>query len=276
MPFVSSGQAKVWWDSAGEGTPILLINGLSSPSAVWFRLVPLIAPHHRVITFDNLGTGQTGTPPGPYTVAMLAAAAAAVVQAAGEQGAHVLGMSMGGLIAQQLTLEHPDLVTSLILVSTHPGAPHMTSDKESLDAIARAAEMPPEERTRYLATLVYAKTTPAERIDEDLAIRGQHPTSPEGYQNQVTGTAEWERLGELHNIACPTLILHGDQDRLVSLDNARALAKSIPRAQLIVLTDSGHQLFSDQPEAGAATVLDFLDSVDQTVDRGINESNQAK
>ncbi len=262
MPFAHSGDNEVWWDSTGDGTPILLINGLSSPSAVWFRLVPLLAPHHRVITFDNLGTGRTRTPPGPYTMAMLADAAVTVVAAAGESATHVLGMSLGGLIAQELTVEHPHLVSSLTLVATHAGAPHMSSDQNSLEAIARAADLPPEDRTRYLAGLVYATTTPPQRIDEDLALRAQHPTTEQGYRSQVAATLEWERLNELRTITCPSLVLHGDQDRMVSVDNARQLAQTIPNSRLAVLTDSGHQLFTDQPVKGASTVLDFLASLD--------------
>lgn len=264
MPFVDSVQAHVWWDSVGDGTPIVLINGLSSPSAAWFRLVPLLEPQHRVITLDNLGTGRTYTPPGPYSVPMLADAVAAVIGATGEPAVHVLGMSMGGLIAQQLTLENPALVASLTLVSTHAGAPHMTTDQDTLDALAQAAELPPDERNQRLARLVYADTTPGARVDEDMAHRAKHPTSEEGYRNQLAGTTDWERLAALPTISCPTLVLHGEVDRMVSVRNARQLAESIPDAQLTVLRDCGHQLFTDQPETGARTVLDFLAAVDES------------
>lgn len=267
MPFVSSAQAEVWWDSVGDGSPIVLINGLSSPSAAWFRLVPLLAPHHRVITLDNLGTGRTSAPSVPYTVPMLAEAAAAVIAAAGETQAHVLGISMGGLIAQQLTLEHPGLVSSLTLVATFAGRPHMNSDQGSPDTIARTVGLSPDERTRYLASLAYADTTPAERVDEDLALRAQHPTSDEGYRNQLAGIAEWERLSDLPEITCPTLVLHGAQDRMVPEELGGQLAERIPNARWTVLQDCGHQLFTDQPEAGAHAVLDFLASVADAVVR---------
>ena len=83
MAYADSGDAKVWWDSVGSGSPVVLINGLSSPSAVWFRLVPRLEHQHRIITLDNLGTDRTGVPPGPYTMTMLADAVAAVVRLLG-------------------------------------------------------------------------------------------------------------------------------------------------------------------------------------------------
>lgn len=235
---------------------------MSCQPVVWFRLVPLLSPHHRIITFDNLGTGDTRTPAGPYTMAQLATAAADVATAAGLNTVHVVGMSLGGLIAQELSLQHPQLVSSLILVSTHAGAPHMTSDQSSLDAIARAADLPPEERTQYLSRLAYAKTTPRERIDEDLTVRAQHPTTEEGYRNQVSATLTWDRLSELAGITCPTLVLHGAEDQMVSLANAHQLVQQIPSAQLTVLSNTGHQLFTDQPQAGSAIILDFVRDVD--------------
>lgn len=263
MAFVESGRSRVWWDAVGDGTHILLINGLSSPSAAWFRLVPLLSPQHRVITFDNLGTGWTETAPGGFTMTMLAEAAAEVVRAAGALTAHVLGMSMGGLIAQELALTHPNVITSLILVSTHAGGPHMINDQDSLDTIARAGELPSEDRTKYLASLAYAATTPQERIDEDLAARAQPPTSEQGYRDQLAATGQWERLDALGELHCPTLVLHGEEDQIVSAGNARQLAQVIPGAQLTVLPGCGHQLFTDQPEPGARAVLDFLAAVDR-------------
>ncbi len=263
MTHVHSADADVWWEASGRGTPVLLINGLSSPSAAWFRLVPLLRDHHTVLTLDNPGTGQTSMSPGAeFTMTTMSNAAAAVIEAAGGAPAHLLGISMGGLIAQDLALERPELIASLVLVSTHAGAPHMTTDQETLDVVTRAGELPPEERTQLLASMAFASATPQERVDEDLAVRAAHPTTPEGYQAQLAATGTWERLADLTRITCPTLVLHGAEDRMVSVANAKQLAAHIPDAQLVILEGAGHQLFTDQPEHGARVVLDFLHEVE--------------
>ncbi|MFB7084795.1 alpha/beta fold hydrolase [Streptomyces sp. NPDC056296] len=263
MSFASSsaGQARIWWESAGDGTPVLLINGLSSPSAVWFRLVPMLAGRHRVLSFDNLGTGRTCFEGDSFSMEMMAEAAADVLGAVGAPRAHVLGMSMGGLIAQQLALTHPGLVSSLTLVSTHAGSPHMAQDQSSLEAISRAQGMSPEQRTSYLSDLTYACAGQAER-EADLAVRAQYPTSEEGYGKQLAATMGWERLDDLRGLTCPALVLHGARDQLVSVGNARQLAEYIPGARLTVLEDCGHQVFSDQPVIGAQALLDFFADVD--------------
>lgn len=258
MAYVSSDSADVWWESKGEGSPLLLINGLSSPSATWFRLTPLLAQHHTVLTFDNPGTGQTRTTDPAFTMTTMSASAAAVIRAAGLGPAHVLGLSMGGLVAQDLALEHPDLVAGLVLASTHAGGPHMTQDQATLDAIARAAELPPEERTQLLATMAFAESTPRERIAEDLTVRAEHPTTPEGYAAQLAATSSWERLADLEHIASPTLVLHGAADRMVSTENARMLVNHIPGARLVLLEGCGHSVFTDQPQQASSAVLTFL------------------
>lgn len=258
MPYAHSGQADIWWDSHGNGTPILLVNGLSSPSAVWFRLTPRLATRHRVLTFDNLGTGASSTPDEPWTLAMMADAAAAVITASGETAVAVLGISAGGLIAQQLTLEHPDLVLALILVSTHAGAAHLTGDPEAFAAIASAGTLPAAERVAFLAPFTYAGATPPERAAEDEAVRNRHASSQAGYEGQLAAAMPWSRLQDLTKIGCPTLVLHGGQDRLVSPSCGQLLADTIPGAQFTVLPDAAHQLFTDQPDAAAQVVLRFL------------------
>ena len=260
MTFVREGQTKVWWDSQGSGTPILLINGLSSPSIVWFRLVPLLATHHRVLTFDNLGTGQSDTPTTPWTMAAMADAAAAVIEASGESTVTVLGISMGGMIAQQLTLEYPELVSGLVLVATHAGMAHATGDPEAAAAIMSAGSLSGEERYEFIAPFAHARSTPPGRIAEDSAVRARQPTSEAGYQGQLIAAAGWERLADLKAIGCPTLVLHGDEDRLISVSSAETLTNAIPGARLTILPECGHQLFTDQTELGAQVVLDFLDN----------------
>jgi len=124
MSFVENQGAKIYWDEKGSGEPLLLIMGLSYPSYMWHRTRPLLAKRFRTIALDNRGVGQSDVPPGPYSIALMASDAAAVLDAAGVQGAHVFGVSMGGMIAQEFALQYPDRVFSLILGCTASGGPH--------------------------------------------------------------------------------------------------------------------------------------------------------
>lgn len=260
MPTTKYGTSDVWWESTGDGPAVLLINGLSSPSSVWFRLVPMLSPTHRVITFDNLGTGRTGTPSGPWTIRDMAEAGAAVLEAAGETSSAVLGISLGGMIAEELTLNHPDLVSRLILVSTHAGFHHLEGDPVVLAALADSAELPPDKRTEVLLSFTYAAATPKEKWMEDAAVRAELPTSPEGYQGQLDAAGPWDRFDDLPTITAPTLILHGEEDRMVPLAGPQVLADTIPGSRMTVLAGAGHQFFTDKTEEGSQIVLDFLGS----------------
>ena len=175
-----------------------------------------------------------------------------------------MGISLGGLIAQNLALDHPGLVTSLTLVSTHAGIPHASSDPGVMEALTRAGSLDGEKRYEYLLPFAHAPSTPAERLAEDCAVRAQHPTSEAGYKNQLLGVSTWERLADLRAIDKPTFVLHGALDRMVLVEGAQILAKQIPGARMTVLPDCGHQLFTDQPEAGARAVRDFLSEVDRS------------
>ena len=121
MPFVNTGDAEVWWEEQGGGSPLLLIQGLGFPGALWYRVLPALSATHRVLALDNRGTGRTTTGAGPYPIEAMAADALAVLDAGSIDKAHVLGISMGGLIAQELALSAPHRVASLILAATHPG-----------------------------------------------------------------------------------------------------------------------------------------------------------
>jgi 3-oxoadipate enol-lactonase len=261
VPHVRSGLTDVWWDSTGDGEPILLINGFSSPSAVWFRLVPLLTEHHRVLTFDNLGTGRTGVPSTPWTIEDMAEAAAAVIVAAEEASAAVLGMSMGGLIAQQLALSHSELVSRLVLVSTHPGIDLHKGDDAAVAALGQVAAKPIGEQIDSLSKFVYGPATSATDIAEDFAVRSAHPTDPAGTTGQMQAMQAWpSRLPELSAIRCPTLVLHGQHDKLVFPECGKQLSESIPGARMTVLPGAGHQLFTDEPSLGSRAVLEFLRS----------------
>ena len=260
MPFADRGDARIWWAAEGNGEPVLLIQGLGYPSDMWYRLLPALNARFHTIRFDNRGVGRTGVPPGPYTVETMAADAVAVLDAAGEPSAHVVGASMGGLIAQEVALSHPERVRSLVLACTFPGgADSAPFDAEAAQMVVDRANMTPQEAAEAAVPFVYAAGTPRSRIDEDFSVRLAIPTAPEGYRNQMEGSAQWPgsypRLGA---IRVPTLVVHGTEDRLVPPANAELLAGAIPGARLEWIEDASHVFFTDQPERTIEVLLDFL------------------
>jgi pimeloyl-ACP methyl ester carboxylesterase len=260
MPYLDRGDASIWWEEAGVGPPLLLVQGLGYPGDMWHRLVPSLAEHHRVLWFDNRGTGRTGVPAGPYTVELMASDAIAVLDAAGVDAAHVMGASMGGFIVQELALGHPDRVLSLILGCTGTGGDGMVAaEPEAMEMIAARATMTPEDAAEVSIPFVYASSTPRERIDEDFAVRMVRPTTPEGYSNQVAGVVQWRgAFDRLVDLAVPVLVLSGTADRLVNPENSKVLAARIPTSRLVWIDGASHVFFTDDPKATVDAVVGFL------------------
>lgn len=261
MPFVDRGDARIWWEAEGHGPPLLLIMGLGYSADMWYRLLPELTPHHRTIRFDNRGVGRTGVPEGPYPIPLMAEDALAVLDAAGEESAHVLGVSMGGFIAQEVALTAPGRVRSLILGCTATGGPEMVpAEPAALEMAVARASLPPEEAAEIAIPFVYAAATPRSVIDEDFAVRLALPTSPEGYTNQLLGVQAWGGgAARLASIDVPTLVLQGDEDRLVNPANAEVLAAAIPGARVEVIRGASHLFLCDQPAASAKAILGFLE-----------------
>lgn len=260
MSFADSGDQKIWWEEEGQGEPVLLIQGLGYPAAMWYRVVPGLATSFRTLRFDNRGTARTGVPPGPYTIETMVGDAIAVLDAAGVERAHVIGISMGGVIAQELVLSHPGRVRSLILGCTHPaGQEAAPFDPDALAMLMSRTTMTPEQAAEVSIPFVYAPTTSRDRIDEDFAVRMRAPTTPEGYANQLMGAAQYEgSFGRLGQIRVPTLIVHGRLDRLVNPDNAQIMAGAIPGARVEMLDGASHVFFTDQPERTIEVFREFL------------------
>ncbi|WP_405064238.1 alpha/beta hydrolase [Kribbella sp. NBC_01505] len=251
----------IWWESTGAGAPVLLINGLGSASTSWFRLLPGL-DGYRVITFDNRGVGRTGCSPEPFGLPTMATDAVAVLDAANVDRAHILGLSMGGLIAQELALSHPGRASSLMLASTHAGVPHLTV---AASAVATIANLPPEQRSQALTPILYVDDTPAAEIDRDIEVASVIPTTSEGMRSQLLAASPWDRHDELHQLDLPTLILHGRNDRLVPLSAGEALAAAIPHAELVVIDNAGHRIFTDQTLLATQAVTTFLQKAAQLI-----------
>jgi pimeloyl-ACP methyl ester carboxylesterase len=257
----SGDNAKLYYESTGAGAPVLLVMGLGMNATGWWRTVPVLAERLRVIAFDNRGMGRSDRPEGPYTTAQMADDAMAVLDAAGEADAHVYGISLGGMIAQQIALRHPGRVRSLVLGATTPGgAVHTAPDPGTLAFFERRASMPAEEAVWASVPYNYGAATRARhagRIGEDIVERLRYPFEADPYRAQLAaalGHDIHERVGE---IRAPTLVVHGDADRMIPPANGRLLADTIPGARLAMWPGAGHLYFTDEREADR-DVLAFL------------------
>jgi pimeloyl-ACP methyl ester carboxylesterase len=259
MPFVENQGAKIYWDERSVGEPVLLIMGLGYSSDMWWRIRPLLDGTYRTIVLDNRGAGRSDVPPGPYPIALMADDALAVLDAAGVERAHVFGISMGGMIAQELALQSPGRVRSLILGCTAAGGPTaVRAEPEVTQLLMNRGSLTPEEAATAAIPYIYDSGTTRDRIDEDLAIRRPWLARPEAYNAQLQGILAWESYDRLPQLRMATLVIHGERDRLVPLGNGELIAGRIPGAKLRTLPHAGHIFPTDQTAASSHAILEFL------------------
>jgi len=259
MAFVENQGAKIYWDEEGQGEPVLLIMGLAYPSQMWYRTRPLLASRYRTLALDNRGIGRSDVPPGPYPIALMASDAVAVLDAADIESAHVFGVSMGGMVAQEFALQHPARVRSLILGCTAAGGPTaVRAESEAIQVLMKREKMTPEQAAEASVPFIYDPTTTRERIVEDLATRRPWFPSPQGYAAQLQGVLGWEAYSRLNQIVAPTLVIHGESDRLIPPGNATLIAERIPGAKLVMISRASHLFFTDQEEVANRAIMEFL------------------
>ena len=259
MAFVENQGARIYWDEQGEGEPVLMIMGLGYSSDMWHRTRPVLAVKYRTITLDNRGVGRSDVPPGPYPMALMAADAAAVLDAAGVEIAHVFGVSMGGMIAQEFALQYPGRVRSLILGCSAAGGPTAVRAEPAVADLLRARGFMNEEQAMEASVpYIYDERTPRQKIDEDFAVRRPWFPKAEGYFAQLQGIIAWESYSRLAHIKAPTLVIHGQCDRLVPPGNSQLIADRIPGAKLILIPNAGHILTTDQQELSNRAVVEFI------------------
>jgi 3-oxoadipate enol-lactonase len=259
MPFANSAGTRIYWEESGQGAPILLIMGLGYAHQMWHRTRPILESKYRTILFDNRGVGKSDVPLGPYPVAQMADDAAAVLDAAGIEKAHVYGVSMGGMIAQEFAIRFPGRVNRLILGCTACGGSHaVTAAPPVLQVLMARATMTAEEGAEAMVPYIYDPSTPRERIDEDLAIRRTVYPTAQGYMGQVQGIMAWSCYDRLDSIKAPTLIIHGETDQLVPPENAKIIADRIAGVEVVMLPKTSHIYPTDQPEISHAAILQFL------------------
>jgi len=247
----------------GHGEPLLLIMGLSGSGRAWYRLLPHLEGRVKAITFDNRGTGQSPGVRGPLSMRSMAREAGEVLDAAGVGSAHVFGVSMGGMIAQHLALEHRDRVRSLILGCTTPGGRRNVPPWRLMTATALRPFVGAERTFPLVAPMLYAERTRREqpdRVAEDLRIRLADGTGIRTTLAQMDAIARHDtrrRLGELAGLE--VTVIHGEEDVLVPPEHGKELAAAIPGASLVMIPECGHMLTTDAEDAVVAAVHAHLE-----------------
>jgi pimeloyl-ACP methyl ester carboxylesterase len=260
-PIAWTEQGPAEPDAAAD--PVLMIMGLGASSRLWYRLVPWIARRHRVILPDNRGTGSSPPVDGRLTMQGLAADAVSVLDEAGVEKAHVIGASMGGMIAQHIGLDHRERVRSLVLACTTPGGKRGLPPWRMLAASALRPLFGSRRTFPLVAPVLYAARTRAEREDrvrEDLERRISDDTPARTIYAQMGAIAGHDtrpRLAELAGLE--TLVLHGTEDALIPPDRGRDLAELIPGSRLELLPSCGHILATDAEREVAAAILSHLE-----------------
>jgi 3-oxoadipate enol-lactonase len=244
MPLVDRGTHRLSWETLGraDAPPLLLVMGMSFSTRAWGPMPARLARAFRVVVLDNRGAGESTAPHRPFGIGDLADDAAAVLEAAGAGPAFVFGISMGGMIALELALRHPERVRALALGATFAG--WRASRKATAMVMAELALGGFLSRLGAHGLIARALVSPAFSRD-DLArfatwVEGTGRVGPRVLAQQVAAVTAWDATARLARIRVPTLVLTGDADRLVPTDNSRRLAEAIPGARLVLLPGAGH------------------------------------
>jgi len=251
----------VYYESTGDGDPLLLIAGFACDHTIWSPVVRALASNYRVVVFDNRGVGQSAAAEAPGSVAQMAQDAAGLLDALGLSRAHVAGHSMGGLIAQELALARPEQVQTLMLLSSCARV-----DERARAIIQFWGELPrlvdPATAARFVLPWIYTSaffaTTGAVEKLIALIVADPFPPSAQVIQGQSQAISAADTLDRLADISCPTLVLVGNEDVLLPVPFAEQLARGICGAELVVREKAGHGLLIESPDAVATTLLDFL------------------
>lgn len=259
MPSIDASGTELHCERAGEGEPMLLIQGMSATHLAWGRpFLDELERNFDLIVFDNRGMGLSGRAELPFTIADLAGDAAALLDALEIETAHVVGISMGGMIAQELALAHPERIRTLTIGASYCGGPEATlMAREDLRKLGTAyASGEPAQTFRVMWEI---NLSPGFREDDSrfaaFAEMGSALPAPQPVvlQQMLACRAHdtHERLGQ---ISLPTLVIHGDADRLLGYGNGCEIAALIPDARLETLEGVGHMFWWEQPERSAELI----------------------
>jgi len=256
VPTAGNAGLELYWERSGAGEPLLLIQGMSGTHVTWGEpFLSRLEADFDCVVFDNRGIGNSAEVSEPFRIADLAADAVAVMDAAGLESAHVLGISMGGVIAQEVALDRPDRIRSLTLGCTYCGGPGSSliapEDAGPLLEALTSGNLDQVFQAMYAVNL-----SPGFRADEShyadfTAMASALPARQGTVQLQIQAVYGHDTQARLGEIAAPTLVVHGTEDKMIPVANGELIASLLPDARLEILDGVGHMFWWEQPERSA-------------------------
>ena len=263
MPHTRVGSHNIYYDEHGSGHPLLLIPGLSNSRLIWWKQTGVLSKKYHLIQMDNRDAGDSSLGEGPYTIGDMADDAAGLIRNLDLGAMNVIGWSMGGFISLELVWRNPELVNRLILVCTSAGGRDYVQPSSEIQAIlmpTRNEDIETRVRRIYplLAAPGYMESHP-EDMDQILEYEKAKRMTLKSYQRQLQAVMHWAGVGNrLGDISVPTLVVHGNADRLMPHDNGQFLGTHIPRAQLLSYGQVGHLPPIETPEQFNRDAMEFL------------------
>jgi 3-oxoadipate enol-lactonase len=259
MALIGVGEIELDYERTGAGPPLLLIMGMSGTALHWDEgFLELLRRDFDVIAYDHRGVGASTHLDGPVTIREMAADAAGLLEALEVDSAHVMGISMGGMIAQELALAHPERVRTLTLGCTYcGGAGSVVTSQDVLQRLTEA--MASGDRDRALRVGFEVNVSATYAADEAayarfLQIAERRAVAVPVVLAQMQACLAHDTQARLEELQMPTLVMHGTEDQLLPVENGRLIASRIPGSQLEIFEGAGHLFFWERPERSAELV----------------------
>jgi 3-oxoadipate enol-lactonase len=263
--YADSGGLRIAYELRGRWRRrpwLALVQGLGFDRGGWGPALPLLRRHFRLVLVDNRGSGRSDPAAGRFTVADMARDVVAVLDALDLDRVHVLGASLGGMVAQEVAIEHPARVNGLVLACTTPGWPlAYPMPAASVALMAATRQLAPDVALRRHVENALASETVQRQPDlvhRLIAHQRSRRADPVAWYGQFSAGARYAGNLRQRQIAAPTLVVHGSADRVVDPRNANLLVSRIPDARLVLLPGLGHLFFWEDPRAFADSVVSFL------------------
>jgi pimeloyl-ACP methyl ester carboxylesterase len=264
LPKVKVNNLNMYYEIHGKGFPLIMIMGLSANVYWWDPpFLEELARHFQILIFDNRGVGRSDDPQVDFSIKTMAEDLAALMDAVDIRRAHVLGISMGGMIAQEFALNWPERVEKLVLCATNcGGAEQILASNEVLQTLMSFAQREhDQELVKETLPLLLSEDFIAENpqwIEERTAAILKIPTTPSSYGRQLGAIMNFHTFERLGSITAPVLVLHGKKDILIPPENAKILAEKIPGAELALFENSAHLVFSQETQIVTNAIVEFL------------------